>query len=119
MREAVRIYRDRKKQDNLCPRGSLFYQSGFRSDREALTFLALPVMAVLIAWNLLAAVFGRSLLAMGLILLLLAGRAGIGAFAWIVWGRDAFPLSDKVQPTETSANLHDNADLQDNTEIST
>ncbi len=90
------------REDGGSPRGSFWYQSPFRSNLEGFTchwgwmpvnFVTWPVTGLL-DWPLLVRALAATLAVIPVY---------IGWFAWVVWGRDAFPLPDRDQePSQCS-----------------
>ncbi len=100
---AIRIYRQRMREDGDSPRGSFWYQSPFRSNHEGFAYHwgwlvgFFPAMIVmdLLDWPLVVSI---------LVAILIIALFYLGWFAWVVWGRDAFPLPDRdQQPSDQQA----------------
>jgi len=102
MTNALEPDRERTEQSGVWALACSLRRAGFRSQRETLAFLSLTLFGWLLAWSVLRGFFGSSPQVLGLSVLLSAVLTVTGGLIWIVWGRDAFPLtddpSDSVQP---------------------
>ena len=84
------------RQDGGSPRGTFWYQSPFRSDREGNVWQWAPLLAFFMVWVPLMSFGVSPLVIIASITLLVVIQISLW-FAWIVWGRDAFPLPDQGQ----------------------
>lgn len=112
MRDALRIYRERMRSKDGSPRGTFWYQSPFRSNWEGFAIIWLILPGFLIV-SLIADLAGWSGWTEFLLNCLAGAVYFAGWFAWIVWGRDAFPLPDKEESSDAGR------DLQSDTEDAT